>query len=338
VSQPPESLTVLRAQRRRLAKRIRPDGVDGYDRAKHLEAFTVKVADLNGTHDLLQRLLPRPECCVIRGALIAGTQAKGIRRLLHVDKQTGELPTFRDVPRRWLALDVEGLPLPADTLAADLARCAAAALAGLPTPFWSAAHIVQASSSHGFKPDMRLRMWFWLSRPVWGFELKRWLKGAPVDHSVFGTVQPIYTAAPVLAPGVNDPIPARALTLPGEPIVIAPSPEELAPPPPPIPSAPPENILPSRAHAYVRKALERGAERIANSIHPGRHPMIVAETTRLARFVDAGLLTSGDVTRVVRAAAEHAGKDDKDEVDAAIAWGLANPWKAGPLPGERRHG
>lgn len=335
----PDALTVLHTPWLRLAKRLRQDGgSDGYDKAKTLDAYTVAVADLTDMRVLLERLLPRPACCVVRGEMLHGHRAKGIRRLLHMDKKTGELPTFREVPRRWLALDVEGVALPADIPASDLAGCAAAALARFPEAFHDTACIVQASASHGTKPDLRLRLWLWLDRPAWGFELKRWLRDTPCDKSVFGAVQPIYTAAPVLAPGVADPMPHRLLTLPGRPLVAVPPPEALAPPPAPVSAPAPAIITPARANAYVRAAVVRAAHRISVSMHPGRHPTIVGETTRLARFVEPGYLTRDSIAAVVRAAAQQAGKDDLDEIDAAIAWGLDNPWTAGPLPGGTRHG
>jgi len=120
-----DTITVLRARGRRLAKRLHPDGhVDGYDRARTVDAFTVPIPDLAATLTLLRRLLSRPDCCVVRGALLTGDRATGIRRLLHPDERTGDLPTLRDVPRRWLALDMEGVPLPPNLPPADLAGCA----------------------------------------------------------------------------------------------------------------------------------------------------------------------------------------------------------------------
>jgi len=277
--------------------------------------------------------VPRADCCAIRGELLAGETAVGIRRLLHPDKATGDLPTLRDVPRRWLALDVEGVELPPDVPASDLARCAAVAFTKLPAELQGAACIVQASASHSFKPDLRLRLWLYLDRPVWGHELKRWLRGTPCDPSVFGAVQPIYTARPIFAGGLADPLPARLLALPGRPVVIVPAPELLAPTPPPERAPGAAVATPERTHVYVREALVRAAHRIGTTQHPGRHPAIVGETSRLARFVGPGLLSASVIADVVREAARIAGKDDPGEVASAIAWGLANPWNAGPLPG-----
>jgi len=336
----PDSLTVLRSRSLRLAKRLRADGgADGYDRARTLDAFTMPVADLAGIHALLHRLLPQPSCCVIRGELLHGDRAKGIRRLLYTCKETGELPTFRDVPRRWLALDLDGVPMPADVPATDLAGCGAVALAALPGVFHGAACIVQASASHGRSPGLRLRVWVWLSRPTWGAELKRWLANHPCDRSVFGAVQPIYSAAPTLAQGVADPIQNRLQVLPGRPVVDVPPPEALAPPPPAIAPARAAAISSeARSNAYVRAALVRGAHRISTTAPGGRHPTIVGETCRLARFVADGHLTADAIARVVREAARQAGKDDEAEVDAAIAYGLANPWTAGRMPGGAHDG
>lgn len=331
-----ETLTVLRSPHLRLAKRLRLDGQDGYDRAKMLDAYTVPVADLDELLALLRRLVLQPSCCVIRGQLLEGTTAKGVRRLLHMDRETGELPTFADVPRRWLALDLDGLPMPVGVHATDLAACGAAALASLPEQFQDTACIIQASASHGVKPGLRLRIWVWLSRPMWGHEAKRWLKVSPCDPSVFGAVQPIYSAGPVLAAGMTDPVPERLLMMPGRPLVAVPSPESLTPPPAPQLSA--TTIREGVAHRYVRVALERAATNIANAREGNRHPLIVAESCRLARFVGPGWLASSDLAAVVRAAAKQAGKDDEGELDAAIAYGLANPWIAGPMPGEARNG
>lgn len=333
------SLTVLHSPWLRLAKQLRADGgADGYDKAKTLDAYTVPVAGLDSVHALLQRLLPHPSCCVIRGELIHGPRARGIRRLLYPCKQTGELPTFSDVPRSWLALDLDGVPLPADVLATDLAGCGAVALAALPEAFHGVACIVQASASHGRSPGLRLRVWVWLSRPTWGHELKRWLADAPCDRSVFGAVQPVYTAAPALAPGVADPMPARLQMLPGRAVVDVPPPEALAPPPVIVPERSTFVLNEARGTAYAREALVREAHRISTTPPGGRHPTIVGATCRLARFVADGHLTTDAIARVVREAARQAGKDDEAEVDAAIAYGLEHPWEAGRLPAEGRHG
>lgn len=327
----PDTLTVLHAPGRRLAKLLHPDGrADGYDRTRHMDGYTVPVPDLTGLLALLQRLLPRPECCIIRGGLLAGDHAARIRRLLYPDRETGDLPTLRDVSRRWLALDMEGVALPPDVPAADLAGCARTALATLPPAFHGCACVVQASASHGLRPDLRLRLWLWLDRPTWGRELKQWLRDTPADPSVFGAAQPIYTAAPVLASGMSDPLPVRLLSLPGFARVAVPPAETLAPPS--RPATPPPEMRPMHADCYTRAALEAAAGRIATAAK--RHPTLIAEARNLARFVAAGLLDACTLRRVLARAAEVAGKDNPAEVAACIDWGLDNPSSA-PLPAVR---
>lgn len=316
-----ETLTVLRARGRRLTKLHRSDGVTlAYDQVRLVDAAAVPAPDLNALYRLLLRLLPRSECCIVRGALINGSPARSIRRLLHPCPRTGDVPTLRDAPRTWVALDMECIILPPTISAADLAGCARIAVATLPAAFQGAAAIVQASASHGLRPDLRLRLWYELDRPTWGHELKRWLAGTPADPSVFSAAQPIYTAAPLFV-GMADPLPMRLLWLPGEALVRVPSPATLAPLPRPSRSAP--ALLLTQAHRYVRAALEAAAGRIATA--EKRHPAIIREASNLARLVRAGLLEEAQMRAVLTQAARYAGKTDENEIAACIAWGLAHP-------------
>ncbi len=317
-----DNITILRARNRRLAKLVCANAkIEGYDSARTFDMMARQVADLTALADLLRKLLPCRNVAVVRGDILDSAHAHGVRRLLYADRQTGEVATLRDVPRRWLALDMEDIARPVDVPASDLAACGRLALARLPSVFSEAACIVQASGSHGFKPDLRLRLWFWCNRPMLGAELKRWLRDTPADPAVFGAAQLIFTAAPVLADGVADPIPARLLLLPGEPAVMVPTAEALAPPP--RREGPPPQVHAAHVHHYARAALVKAADRIMHASK--RHPTIISECRGLARLVSAGLLPESDLRAVVLKAAEAAGKDDEDEIMKCIAWGLANP-------------
>ena len=140
----------------------------------------------------MRRLEHRWDCCIVRGAIADPTRVRGVRRLLHPDPATGDTPTLRDLPRRWLPLDIDNLPRPNEIDADDLVACARVAIAALPHTFHNVRYIVQATASHGIAPGMHLRLWYWRDRPVVGAELKRWLRDAPTDRSVFGGAQPIY--------------------------------------------------------------------------------------------------------------------------------------------------
>lgn len=328
-----DTITILRARNRRLAKLVHHDGqVDGYDLARTFDLIERPVTDLAALAGLLRALLPRWDCAVVRGAIVDARRTHGVRRLLHSDVKTGEQPTLREVARRWLALDMEGIPRPATVAPADLLACYGLALATLPAAFANTACIVAASGSHGIKPDVRLRLWFWCDRPLSGAELKRWLRDTPADPSVFGAAQPIYTAAPLMAGGAPAPLAERIIVVSGEPLVNAPSPEALTPPPRPRPGTGPTR--PQDVSRYVEAALIRAAAAIANA--PKRHPRIIAECRGLARLVRARLLAESAMRAVVTEAARRAGKEDADEIGACLAWGLANP-STGELP-EAHHG
>ena len=107
-----DTVTILRARGRRLAKLILPDGtIQSYDSARTFDMTTRTVVDLATLGALLETLLPRPDCAVVRGQPVGPVH--GVRRLVHPDAKTGDAPTLLDTPRRWLALDMEGIALPA---------------------------------------------------------------------------------------------------------------------------------------------------------------------------------------------------------------------------------
>ena len=109
----PDSVTVLRcAPGRRATKLItgRPDGsvsVDGYDTGKHFSVEEHPVASIHELAALLDRLSRDASRFVIRGEPQPDIDRRRCRRLLHPDPETGEQPTFREVPRRWAILDFD---------------------------------------------------------------------------------------------------------------------------------------------------------------------------------------------------------------------------------------
>jgi hypothetical protein len=227
-----ESITVLRANGRRLAKTIHPDGtIDQYDQVKTVDLTQRPLASLAALERLLRALEHRRDCCILRGAPADRNRVKAVRRLLYTDRETGEAPTIIEAPRRWVALDVDEMPRPDWVEPSDLLACACVAIRKLPDDFQPATFIVQATASHGLKPGIRIRLWAYLSRPVTGTELKYWLRRAPVDRSIFGAAQITYTAAPAFLPGAFDPLPTRIDVIPGHGEVIVPPIDRLKPPP-----------------------------------------------------------------------------------------------------------
>jgi hypothetical protein len=319
---PLDTITVLRCARGlRLAKVIQSTKTVDYDSARTFDAWSVPAGSLDDLHKLISRLIDSPRFCIVRGALVDGQKAKNIRRLVHADPKTGDAPTLCEAPRRWVALDVEGVDTPSHIPAADLEACARYAVQRLPLAFRQVACVVQATAGHGRKPDIRLRLWFWLSRPTSGGELNRWMRGSPADPSVFRAAQIIYTAAPIFE-GCEDHLPRRLLRLEGAPVVEVPSPAALAPPRPP-----PSKLMPlpdsAGASRYAWAALRNAKARVARAPINSRHPTCVQESRSLARFVEAGLLTSAQVTSAMGEALQDAGKT-KEEGEAVALWGLAH--------------
>jgi hypothetical protein len=324
-----DTLTILRcAKTLRLAKTIRPEKIDDYGSARIFDGWTKQLKNLDDLEALLSRLIHSPRLCVVRGELMNAPRATGFRRLVHPDPETGDQPTLRDTPRRWLAIDAEGIERPPGLDLTDLRACAHVAVQRLPAAFRGADCIAQATAGHGIKPDLRLRLWLLLSRPTSGGELKRWLKGAPADPSIFGAAQIIYTAAPIFE-GCTDHLPNRLARIPGATAVQVPSRAELAQPAPrefkPLPKSTDDN-----ASAYAWAALRNAAARVAGAAINNRHPTCLRQTRSLARLVDAGLLAASDVETAMAEALYQAGKT-RAEGAAIAAWGLAHPSTA-PLP------
>jgi hypothetical protein len=320
-----DTVTIIRARcGKRLAKRIGANGtIEDYNSAFTFDLIPYPIADLDALERLLCRLLHRPDCAVVRGVPVDRNRCAGVRRLAYPDRRTGELPTLRDMPHEWVALDLDMVERLASVSADDLPACAVAGIERLPGAFHRARCIVQASASHGIKPGSRLRLWLWLDRPTTGAELTRWLRCAPVDPAVFRTAQLIYTSAPVFAPGVCDHLAQRIVTLPGNAVVPVPPPTALAPPPPrpPRPMPKPTN---AGAGTYAFTALVNAASRVQSAGVGQRHDTILREARSLARFVSAGLLTLNDVRATLRGVGATAGKQES-EIDSVISWAMEHP-------------
>jgi hypothetical protein len=155
------------------------------------------------------------------------------------------LPTFEDRPRSWVIFDVDRVPVP-EHMAGDWVDDPEAAvehvLKLLPEPFraatcwWSISSSAAVPGPHGREvaSEFKLKLAFWLDRPLLGPEIKRWMAAeqAPVDPAVFGAVQLIYLARPVFGHGLHDPVPRRSGIWQGEAdTVVVP---ELLPEPDPV--------------------------------------------------------------------------------------------------------
>lgn len=322
VTHPPGcGLTVLLARGgRTLCKAISADGAARpCGQARRFDLHSEPLRNFEALAALLDHLQPRRDAAVVRGAVADPTRTVGVRRLLHPDPETGDAPTLREAPRRWAALDVDGQPLPRGCDPRDLGACAAAVLQALPPTFRGAELVVQATAGHGVKPGARLRLWFWLSRPTGGAELKEWLRGVPVDRAVFGAAQPIFTAAPLFAGGGADHLPRRLLRMNAG--------YGAVPVPPPLALLPAPRLLPPprrRGEGTVDGAQDRlcALARFAGEApRQQRNRSLYWAASRAAEMVASGLAAPADAMRILVEAGRGAGLEER-EAAATVASGL----------------
>lgn len=324
------AITVLHAHGRRLAKLVRADGqIRDYDGARIFDATEASVRDLDHLAEILRELLPLRDRCIVRGGLLHGSPAHGIRRLANPNPATGDEPTLYDKPRLWVAIDLDGLPLPPGIAAADLAACARHAIGALPPEFRGRACIAVATASHGIKRGCRLRLWFWLRGAATRQVLQHWFMDRPhVDLAAFRPAQPCYTAAPLFDPGIRDPMPVRLVVLPGaaagiEAMVPV---RPLPPPPPPRPApAPPPPAVGGRAEKHRDAALTAIAGRLRHVGEGNRHAALTAEACALFRLVDSGHITDGYARDFIHDAARALNGNGTrritgEEVDELLQW------------------
>lgn len=310
-----------------LAKRITSDCIKPYDNAKHVDLLSRQVDGVGDLEELLRLLAPRPRLAVVRGEIVDPAVMRGTRRLLYADPDTGEPASLKPVPRSWLALDVDGIPAPTGLDATDLFSCAKFARAQLPSPFHRASLVAQATASHGIAPGLHLRLWCWLSRPALGGELKRWLQGAPVDQSVFGAAQLIYTGSPIFESGAVDPLPERLAVLFGQVDAVAvPDPAALQPPPQRNYQMPPARGD-ARADGYARNTMALIASAVMRASVGKRHDTIVAGARRFAELEQHGLVLPAETEELLVRAARGCRFDQdrgeaasEDEIRKIIAW------------------
>jgi hypothetical protein len=244
----------------------------------------------------------------------------------HADPKTGDTETLYECPRRWLAIDVDGIARPAEAPASDIAACAQVAIRHLPSEFQSRRCIAVATASHGIKPGCRLRLWFWLAGAATRKTLQAWFLDHPVDMAAFRPAQICYTAAPVFAGDVADPIPKRLVLLRGAPLV------PIRPLPPPRPSPARSDPLPAgaRADRYRDAALAAIATRLQGAGEGNRHGTLIAEACALFKLVATGCISDGYACRFIRDAAVTLNPKGErqipsEEVDELLGWARERP-------------
>ena len=143
------------------------------------------------------------------------------------------------------------------------------------------------------------------------------MRQAPVDPAVFRAVQPIYTAAPVLARGVANPCSVRLLRLPGSEILPVP---DLSPPAPhrsasPVTTVAACGVLPKLAEVLFRVRMAPEGQ---------RHARLLGAALTVGRLRLAAGISQDEASTALLDAVKTAGGHAVDEANATatIAWGL----------------
>lgn len=215
---------------------LSPDGslgrVDAATPHKWMDFETHAAPDLPALFRVLTDEAARGNSYVLLGEPIrlGGPQ----RRLTKPD---GNDPaTLVQVPRRWIALDIDALPPPPGTDARSVTpQEVVDYITGmLPPEFNGVACIIQWSSKATLVDNIHVRLWYRLSRGLLDEERKLWLAGVSkeLDPAIFGSHQPIYIANPEFVGGPDPLLGRRWVLLPDDaeevpvPAVIVPPPRE----------------------------------------------------------------------------------------------------------------
>lgn len=239
-----DTVTLLAGEAHKRASKIwLPDGTTGdYDAGWQFQPHTVQVGDLEQLSGLLTQIEKLPQFFVIRGAFRGDEHATTVSRS---DPATGQQMTavtapgwyrrwkdlYDDAPHCWMCVDIDNYTPPDGV---DPVRDPVTAIYRfiedhLPPEFDGAAFHWQLSSSAGHPTKaglLKAHVWFWLDQPHTGAELEAWASNYPaVDRTLYRVVQVHYTALPVFAPGVADPVPVRSGYVPGGvvPLVLTPA-------------------------------------------------------------------------------------------------------------------
>ena len=190
------------------------DGATGkmdYDKAYKFDVQKIPVSGLTDLCGVLCDLRYQPDKVVIRGLPLSH---HNVYRRLH-----GEKAAFAADPtgHHWLFADFDEVPLPMFLDPADDPEIILGFLVRLlPPTFHNASFYWQWSCGQGLDGGKTLRahLFFWNRQKHTDREYEnwaKWLNGEAgwkiLDPAVFRTVQPNYTAAPIIGDGVTDPVP-----------------------------------------------------------------------------------------------------------------------------------
>lgn len=209
-----DTITVLTAYKLTAKQWEEDGGITAYDKAKNFDVQEVQIGDVRQLSKLLTQLEPKSSKCIIRGKFV-GFEEAAKREQLEIPNKTYRRKTlFEDQPLHATLIEVDGYESLCDPIEAPESAVEEYIACELPAEFHNVSYHWQLSNSAGHitKPGLKAHIWFWLSNPMTSAALRSWAKAIDLkaDHSVMDTIQIHYTAAPIFAPGVVDPVSKRS--------------------------------------------------------------------------------------------------------------------------------
>lgn len=213
-----DRITVLTSRGPALTKRwLGNNTIEAHGRAKHHTVETFPVDNIRDVAQVMASLLPRAQSCIVRGEYVGDEAASKVddpERLGKFIRRSMEY--FVDRETHVLHLDVDKyLPLIADPDTAPEGAILEWVRDTLPVEFREVSFVWSLSSSAGHPSKagtLNAHVAFWTDRTLTSAETHAWatMNNLNVDRSFFHPVQATFSAAPLFAPGVVDPIAVRA--------------------------------------------------------------------------------------------------------------------------------
>ena len=181
-----------------------------YDGEKMLPRAVIKhwvpnIAIADDSQKLLRiitTLNKQSSFCAIRGALRDREAVKGEKV---VRRFKGKDDPFEECPRRWVAVDHDGV----DVKGKNLHQRVLSLIEKYPAEFQMSTCVYQATSRYGLEDDLYVRIFWLLEDPASCAQLKAYFThntNIQADVSLYNPVQPHYTSAPTFPKGFSVPI------------------------------------------------------------------------------------------------------------------------------------
>lgn len=206
-----------------------------YDKVREVAVQERAVCGIHELAALLDELEGKRSTCIIRGKFI-GKAAAAELYAAEIERHNAKLAPgaapltvpkegytlrrltfFKDRPLHFFYIDIDSFKPTGgvDPVTDPEGAIAQYVAAKLPACFQGISYHWQLSSGAGHPANpgvLKAHVAFWLRDPHMGDDLELWVKaqGYEIDVSVFRTVQPNYTAAPLFINGVVDPVPRRS--------------------------------------------------------------------------------------------------------------------------------